>query len=1007
MKGDFTRSTFDKTKHYCSVRMQQGRVQTDADWNEQSDIQTHRDETTTQDVVGPCGGPLHQAGFLITPDGENLRIGPGRYYVDGILCENESGVLFTEQPDFPGAILPPAEGNGLYLAYLDVWRRHMTALDDAAIREVALGGPDTATRAKTIWQVKLLRIEAEDIDCTPIESLSEWAGLFPSKGKLSARAQPDPTSDKPCIVAPNAGYRRLENQLYRVEIHRGGELGGGGTPPTFKWSRENGSVVTRWTGQDPIDAAILIAGSPGRDEVLGFAPGDWVELTDDARDLQGRAGVLVKLSLVDGNNFTIDTTNIQDPDNPSAISVIRSAFLNNPKIRRWDMSDGEMEVAVPAVNDGYIPLEDGVEVKFENGVYRTGDYWLIPARTVTADVEWPKDSTNDPIPQLPHGIDHHYCPLALVTLEGNTFSNPVDKRHLFPPIAEVTNFFYLGGDGQEAMPGQPLPKPLEVGVANGGWPVAGVKVRFTIESGGGTLNPAASGVPPRVELLTDANGIARCSWTLGGGAVWSQQVKAELLDASCNPTHLPIRFNANQSIAGQVAYTPPCATLDDDNNLATYTTVQAALDKLSRLASLFYAGGDGQEAMPGQPLPHPLCVLVANKCGPVQGAIVQFTVTQGGGAVNPVAGGVTDANGFATSTWTLGPNGPQAVTAQLVSANGLPMVAPIGVAFTANLEEREDGIHVISVHTNEPNALLRNDTDIAVTHLSRGLRIICDKEIDPIAVNGKPVCFVTLEMPFTTVGFLPLILTADVSVASRTISWNPSPSITPFLRESIFQPNRERNRILVRLRLKGNFIWGGTTRLYLDGEALGVPSAASENAHTDIRLPSGDDWRGGDFEMWFWLVPDPTPPTLTLAELRLAPNPVVGGNPVTGTVILSAPAPTGVVTTVQISSSNPSVAPVPNTVNVPPGSTNAIFTLTTQKVTTTQNITITASLQGGGSAVAVLTVLVGTPFVPVGPVEPVGPIIPVVPVVPIGPIGPLGPLGPVPIAQPAKRKKKK
>ena len=41
LKGDFTRNTFKKEKHYSGVRMQQGRVQLDADWNEQVDIQVH------------------------------------------------------------------------------------------------------------------------------------------------------------------------------------------------------------------------------------------------------------------------------------------------------------------------------------------------------------------------------------------------------------------------------------------------------------------------------------------------------------------------------------------------------------------------------------------------------------------------------------------------------------------------------------------------------------------------------------------------------------------------------------------------------------------------------------------------------------------------------------------------------------------------------------------------------------------------------------------------------
>jgi uncharacterized membrane protein len=41
MKGDFSRSTFDPANNFTSVRMQQGRMQLDADWNEQMDILLH------------------------------------------------------------------------------------------------------------------------------------------------------------------------------------------------------------------------------------------------------------------------------------------------------------------------------------------------------------------------------------------------------------------------------------------------------------------------------------------------------------------------------------------------------------------------------------------------------------------------------------------------------------------------------------------------------------------------------------------------------------------------------------------------------------------------------------------------------------------------------------------------------------------------------------------------------------------------------------------------------
>ncbi|MGH8071119.1 MAG: DUF6519 domain-containing protein, partial [Candidatus Entotheonellia bacterium] len=440
MKGDFTRQTFDRSKHYSSVRMQQGRVQLDADWNEQRDIDAHHDHTANRDVIGPCGAPLHDAGFFIQPQGGNLLIGAGRYYVDGILCENETDVPYTAQPDFPGAVLPPPDGPGVYLAYLDVWQRHLTALEDPAIREAALGGPDTATRTKTIWQVKLIRVD--DLGA-PLNCLSEaeaWLSVIaPSPGQMQARAQPAEAESNLCIIPPGAGYQRLENQLYRVEIHRPGELG----EASFKWSRDNGSIVTAWLDQDGND---LIVSSLGRDKTLSFAAGQWVELTDDRRELNGEPGRLVRLTNAEGQILTIDPATTRPVD--------RANFPSNPKVRRWDMPDGQIRVGIPVANDGWIRLEDGVEVRFQAGSFKTGDYWLIPARTLTGDIEWPHDASIPPQPllQLPHGIQHHYCRLALLEFDAANWSLVSDCRELFPPTTELRSLFYVGGDGQEVTP---------------------------------------------------------------------------------------------------------------------------------------------------------------------------------------------------------------------------------------------------------------------------------------------------------------------------------------------------------------------------------------------------------------------------------------------------------------------------------------------------------------------------------------------------------------------------
>jgi hypothetical protein len=96
----------------------------------------------------------------------------------------------------------------------------------------------------------------------------------------------------------------------------------------------------------------------------------------------------------------------------------------------------------------------------------------------------------------------------------------------------------------------------------------------------------------------------------------------------------------------------------------------------------------------------------------------------------------------------------------------------------------------------------------------------------------------------------------------------------------------------------------------------------------------------------------PTQPSLS--SLSLNPTSVVGGNSSTGTVTLTAPAPSGGFV-VNLSSSNTSVATVPSSVTVPAGATSANFTVSTRAVSSTTSVTITASA-GGVSRTATLTV---------------------------------------------------
>jgi hypothetical protein len=361
MKGDFTRWTFRPEEHYHGVLKQQGRVDLDADWNEQGAIVSHRVETETYDVVGPCGAPAADPGFILTPspNGSTLLIRHGRAYVDGILCENETDVDINQQPDLPGFVLPTKQG--AYLAFMRVWLRHVTFLDDPAIREVALGGPDTCTRAETVWQVAVGPLaNAEGVTCS--SSIPLWDALIAaSSGTLAARAQPDPTATDPCTIPATAGYRRLENQLYRVEIHQAGTDG----HATFKWSRDNGSLVTALVSWVAGSTNQITVASAGRDAVTGFAAGQWVEITDDRHDLDILPGTLVQLANVEGTTLTLNTA--------SAVGSLNSAdFYRNPKVRRWD-SNPTTPTLQTVTAGGWINLESGVQVNFGAGTYARGD----------------------------------------------------------------------------------------------------------------------------------------------------------------------------------------------------------------------------------------------------------------------------------------------------------------------------------------------------------------------------------------------------------------------------------------------------------------------------------------------------------------------------------------------------------------------------------------------------------------------------------------------------------
>jgi hypothetical protein len=556
MTADLSRTTFDPFKHFSRVLMQQGRVQLDADWNEQAAILLRYLQALAVDLIGPHGGPITKPGFAIgpltltPPVSGDFRIGLGRYYVDGILCEVDSrpvgfsssthdpNTIQVDQWTLDGAAFQPGQLVEVYddvdlanaqpsfaptlvqiattdpaeltlmlvgapafgtpgapklrrvvtylsqldypvpsaallatastaLVYVDVWERVISAVEDGSIREVALGGPDTACRGRIVWQVKVLPGRVNPDSSSPCDNFTPTDPcvltnlLAGNRGHLKARAKQTTSWTDPCSIAPDARYTGPENQLYRIEIHRSGAAWDGTddgrvTAATFKWSRVNGSVVfpiQSLTSHGSITAVVLR--EPGRDARLDLATGDWVEMVDDNSVLQNRTDSLLQVQAVDPGRLSVTLSG-------TSKSGVGSDATRHPLLRRWDgrasdASEGGLELGsdsaallIEGTDGAWLDLEHGVQVQFQpahdgqiTAHYRSGDYWLIPARTATTDVEWPTETGRDsqgnatvvPLAKEPDGIDHHFAPLGAVLVDSSGMVSVVsDCRRQFSPV---------------------------------------------------------------------------------------------------------------------------------------------------------------------------------------------------------------------------------------------------------------------------------------------------------------------------------------------------------------------------------------------------------------------------------------------------------------------------------------------------------------------------------------------------------------------------------------------
>jgi hypothetical protein len=227
---------------------------------------------------------------------------------------------------------------------------------------------------------------------------------------------------------------------------------------------------------------------------------------------------------------------------------------------------------------------------------------------------------------------------------------------------------------------------------------------------------------------------------------------------------------------------------------------------------------------------------------------------------------LTDADGAAACRWTLDEDAElqsQRVQATLLDIEDGTQHLPI--RFSASQrggDTPEPGFHVEEVRRLSDDAPVRNGGEMRVEELMGGLRIVCDREVEPETIDPA-TCFVTLEMPWPLtedelgffkvdeiVGFQPLILRSTPVSEGALIFWHPEVPQNFIDRLRILV--RDTGRMIARLMLKGNFIRAREEPdVCLDGDTFGDPQD-----EFGIRRPTGDGRQGGDFEMYVWLTID-------------------------------------------------------------------------------------------------------------------------------------------------------
>ncbi|MCB0628745.1 MAG: right-handed parallel beta-helix repeat-containing protein [Saprospiraceae bacterium] len=476
---DISRNSFDPRKHYASVRMQQGRVVTDDDWNENERIENEERRRSRVDIIGPYGSPdqgfrivnPHIAGGFI-----DFQILPGSFHLGGLRLELTAmpAVLpsFRLQKDWlqqatdlhPAPALAPGEER-FDLVFLEAWQQAVSAVEDEELLEKALGGPDTCTRIRTMRRVHVFE-DTGFPDCPRSwQRLQEsWAndrlGTLTdeherfSDALLTVTYTPDGASDDLCSPSITGGYLGAENQAIRVQLT---------DHEHFTWGFDNAAPLYRVTASAVGDTITMLTKPkdhhhwPLAGQIIEIIP--WSAVLPNGEKVAEVSGHLSKVAASfdpDSCELTL-TTPLPAGFGEAWKNRSDNASLQNQTpaeyfyLRVWNRGtdlSSDPEIQFTPGNPEALG-NTGLVVTIDGPARVKHDYWVIAARPETPDqvVPWRLETG-----MQPHGIRRFYAPLAVIRWY-NTGSGvegePIrDCRKTFRPLTQLESCCtYHVGDG--------------------------------------------------------------------------------------------------------------------------------------------------------------------------------------------------------------------------------------------------------------------------------------------------------------------------------------------------------------------------------------------------------------------------------------------------------------------------------------------------------------------------------------------------------------------------------